>query len=150
MNSRLLSGRYSMLADIYEQRQTVSEAGQIQRVWDRENPIILKNLTEGVLTRGVRGAAVSESWSKDYEAEERAKMFIASTLIDTDPINPVTLTRRFRVSNIRDRSTGQVLWLNDDNSALEFNIEGIIPINDPFGKIVEYEVLLRGVVTKNG
>lgn len=150
MNSRLLSGRYSMLADIYEQRQTFSEAGQIQRVWDRQNPIVVQNLTEGVLVRGVRGGAVGENWSKDYEPEERAKMFIATNVIDKDPINPIFLTRRFRVSNIRDRATGQVLWLNDDNSPLEFNIEGIIPINDPFGKIVEYEVLLRGVVTKNG
>lgn len=149
MNSRLLSGRYSMLADVYEQKRTVTEAGQIQRIWDRENPIIVQNLTEGVLIKGVRGAAVGENWSKDYEPVERAKMFISNNVIDTDPINPVFLTRRFRVSNIRDRATGRVLWLNDHDNPLEFNIEGIIPINDPFGKIVEYEVLLRGVVVKD-
>lgn len=148
MNSRLLSGRYSMLADIYEQRQVVSEAGQIQRVWDKENPIVVKNLTEAVLTRGIRGAAIGEVWDKDYEPEEGAKMFIASTLIDPDPINPVVLTRRFRVSNIRDRATNQVLWLDDKGEPLEFNIAGIVPINDPFGKIVEYEILIKGLMSR--
>jgi hypothetical protein len=148
MNNRLLSGRYSMLADIFEQKNTVSEAGQIQRVWDRENAIVVQNLTEGVLMKGVQGTAMSEKWTKDYEPQERVKMFIADTLIDRDPINPVRLTRRFRISNIRDRSTGQVLWFDDEDRPLEFNIEGIIPINDPFGKIVEYEVLLRGVISR--
>lgn len=148
MNSRLLSGRYSMLADIYEQRKVISEAGQIQRVWDRQNPIVVKNLTEAVLTRGIRGATIGEAWSKDYDPEENVKMFIASTLIDPDPINPVILTRRFRVSNIRDRATNQILWLDDEGRPLEFNISGIAPINDPFGKIVEYEVLMKGVMSR--
>jgi hypothetical protein len=148
MNNRLLSGRYSMLADVFEQKRTVSEAGQVQRVWDRENPIVVKNLTEGVLIKGVQGSAMSEKWEKDYEPQERVKMFIADSLIDTDPINAIRLTRRFRVSNIRDRATDQVLWFDDEGRPLEFNIEGIIPINDPFGRIVEYEVLLRGVISR--
>lgn len=148
MNNRLLSGRYSMIADIFEQKQTISEAGQIQRDWDRQNPIVVQNLTEGVLIKGVQGAAVGENWGKDYIPTERAKMFIADTLVDKDPISPVRLTRRFRVSNIRDRATGQTLWFDDKGDPLEFNIEGIIPINDPFGKIVEYEILLRGLISR--
>jgi hypothetical protein len=148
MNSRLLSGRYSMLADVFEQKQTVTEAGQIRREWDRENPIVVKNLTEGVLTKGVRGAAISENWTNDYEPVERVKMFIASTIIDPDPIRPIRITRRFRVSNIRDRATNQILYFDDQERPLEFNIEGIIPINDPFGKIVEHEILMRGVLSR--
>lgn len=144
MNSRLLSGRYSMLADFFEQKTTITEAGQVQREWDKENPIVVKNLTEGVL----RGESIAESWGKDYEPEEVAKIFIASTLIDPDPINPVVLTRRFRVSNIRDRATNQVLWLDDNGEPLEFNIAGIVPINDPFGKIVEYEILIKGLMSR--
>ena len=150
MNSRLLSARYSMLADFYEQKRTVTEAGQVRRDWDRENPIIVQNLTEGVLIKGVRGAAITEEWSKDYEPQEKVKMFVASSVIDSDPISPVRMTRRFRVSNIRDRATNNVLWFNDNSEPLEFNIEGITPINDPFGKIVEYELLLRGIITRGG
>lgn len=147
MNSRLLSGRYSMLADVYEQTNIIAESGQVTRSWNRENPIIVKNLTEGVLTDGVQGASVSEIWKEDYEPTEKVKMFISDSLIDPDPINPVVLTRRFRVSNIRDRATGKVLWLNDAGDPLEFNIQGIIPINDPFGKIVEYEVIMKSVIS---
>ena len=149
MNSRLLSARYSMLADFYEQKRTVTEAGQVRRDWDRQNPIIVQNLTEGVLIKGIRGAAITEQWDKDYEPQERVKMFIGSTLIDSDPINPIIANRRFRISNIRDRSTGRVLWLNDDGNPLEFNIEGITPINDPFGRIVEYELILRGIISRS-
>jgi hypothetical protein len=150
MNSRLLSARYSMVADFYEQRRTVTEAGQVRRDWDRANPLVVQNLTEGVLVRGVRGTPITEEWTKDYEPQERVKMFIASSVIDSDPISPVRLTRRFRVSNIRDRSTNNVLWFNDNGEPLEFNIEGITPINDPFGRIVEYELLLRGIVARGG
>lgn len=148
MNNRLLSGRYSMLADIYEQKQVVSEAGQIKREWNKDNPIVVQNLTEGVLLKGVRGAAVSEQWNKDYEPQELVKMFISDVVIDPDPINPVTLTRRFRVSNIRDRATNKILWLDDFDKPLEFNIQGITPINDPFGRIVEYEIILQGVLSR--
>lgn len=148
MNSRLLSGRYSMVADFYQQKKVVSEAGQIQRVWDKNNPIVVQNLTEAVLTRGIRGATIGEKWDNDYFPEDSAKMFIASTLIDPDPINPVTLTRRFRISNIRDRATNRLLWLDDEGGPLEFNISGIVPINDPFGKIVEYEILMKGILSR--
>lgn len=148
MNSRLLSGRYSMIADFYEQKKVVAESGQIQRIWDKENPIVVQNLTEAVLTRGIRGATIGETWTEDYIPEDSAKMFIATTLIDPDPINPVVLTRRFRISNIRDRATDRVLWLDDEGKPLEFNISGIVPINDPFGKIVEYEILMKGILTR--
>lgn len=150
MNSRLLSARYSMIADFYQQKRTVTEAGQVRRDWDRESPIVVKNLTEGVLVRGVRGTPITEEWNKDYEPQERVKMFVASSVIDSDIISPIRLTRRFRVSNIRDRATDNVLWFNDTGEPLEFNIEGITPINDPFGRIVEYELLLRGIVTRGG
>jgi hypothetical protein len=139
-----------MLADFYEQKRVVTEAGQVRRDWDRANPIVVKNLTEGVLIKGVRGQAISEEWTKDYEPQERVKMFIASTIIDSDPINPILATRRFRVSRIRDRATDTVLYLNDNGEPLEFNIEGLTPINDPFGRIVEYELVLRGIVTRGG
>lgn len=150
MNSRLLSARYSMLADFYRQEKTVTEAGQVRRDWNRQSPIVVQNLTEGVLIKGVRGAAITEEWSKDYEPQERVKMFVASSVIDSDPISPVRMTRRFRVSNIRDRATNNILWFNDNGEPLEFNIEGITPINDPFGKIVEYELILRGIITRGG
>ena len=150
MNSRLLSARYSMIADFYQQKRTVTEAGQVRRDWDRESPIVVKNLTEGVLVRGVRGTPITEEWNKDYEPQERVKMFVASSVIDSDIISPIRLTRRFRVSNIRDRATDNVLWFSDTGEPLEFNIEGITPINDPFGRIVEYELLLRGIVTRGG
>ena len=146
--NRLLAARYTMIADFYEQKVTRSEAGQVIREWDRENPYTIKNLTEAVLTEGFRSVSVSEVWSKDYEPQEYAKMYIANQAIENEFSSPVLLTRRFRVGNIRDRMSKKVIWMDDFLKPMEFNVLGVSPVNDPFGNIVEYELLLRSVIDK--
>lgn len=146
--NRVLAARYTMIADFYEQKTTRSEAGQVVRNWDREHPYIVKNLTEAIIVTGYRSVGVTESWGKDYDPQEYAKMYVSSQVIDNDFGSPVVLTRRFRVGNIRDRMSGKVVWLDDLLKPTEFNILGVSPINDPFGNIVEYELLIRSVVNK--
>lgn len=152
----LLSARYSMLADFYPPISVQSESGQITRSWDRENFFTVPNLTESILIKGTRGDAITEKWSTDYEPFTHAKMFLATNEFNsslfgysgmiTDEFNPEIITRRFRVGNVRDRATGKILWKNDRKTATEFNVLGITPINDPFGRIVEYEILIKEVV----
>lgn len=156
----LLAARYSMLADFYQQQAIQDESGQITRDWNRQNPFVVRNLSQAILIKGARGDAMSESWSEVYEPYTNIKMFIATNKLDSsllgpigsvnlgDEFNPEVITRRFRVGNIRDRATGQVLWLSDRNSPMEFNVLGVTPTTDPFGRVVEFELLLKEIVDK--
>jgi hypothetical protein len=146
MRTRVLSARYTMLADFYRQEVKQTESGQIIRQWDREDPYIVQNLTEGILGGGIRVVGSTETWGQDYTPIEWVKMYIANQIVDDDERGPVTLNRRFRVSNIRDRVTGERLWVDDDRRDIEFHVMGITPIQDPFGRNVEYEILLKGVI----
>lgn len=133
-----------MLADIIPQTRTRTESGQVIREWNIENAYTVKNLTVGILGGGIRVVGSTEEWGEDYEDIEWAKMYISDQRIDADAQGEVFITRRFRVSNIRDQSTGRQLWVGDDQLPIEFNIMGITPIMDPFGRPVEYELLLKG------
>lgn len=147
MNNRVLSARYTMLADFYPQKRIRNEAGQVVLDWDRNDVYTIQNRTESVMVRGVTGVATTEKWTSDaYEPIEYAKMYVRNIEIDDDEKGAVTINRTFRVSNIRDRVGGQRLWVNDERESIEFHILGVLPIQDPFGKTVEYEILLKGVV----
>lgn len=146
LRTRVLSARYTMLADFYRQNTRQTESGQIIREWDREDPYIVQNLTEGILGGGIRVVGSTETWGQDYNPIEWAKMYIADQVVDDDERGAVTLNRRFRVSNIRDRVSGERLWVDDERRNIEFHVMGITPIQDPFGRNVEYEILLKGVV----
>jgi hypothetical protein len=141
----LVGARYSMLADIYPQTTVRNRSGQVIRKWDYENPYTVKNLTVGILGGGIRVVGSTEIWGEDYEEVEWAKMYISDQVIDVDGVSDIFVTRRFRVGNIRQaRSPYKPLWVGDDGESIVFNIMGITPIMDPFGRPAEYELLLKG------
>jgi hypothetical protein len=154
----LLAARYAMVADFYQQQTIQDESGQITRDWNRSNPFVVQNLSQAILVKGARGDAMTEKWTEIYEPYTNIKMFIATNKLDSsllgpiggavvgDSFDPEVITRRFRVGNIRERATGQVLWLSDRESPMEFNILGVTPVTDPFGRVVEFELLLKEVV----
>jgi hypothetical protein len=156
----LLAARYSMIADFYQQKNVQDESGQITREWNRENPFVIQNLTQAIVVKGAEGDVLTEKWTQLYEPHTNIKMFIATNKLNSsllgpiggsligDLFNPEVITRRFRVGNIRQKSTGETLWLTDRNSPTEFNVMGVTPVTDPFGKVVEYELLLKEVVDK--
>lgn len=146
MANRVLSARYTMLADFYTQQTIRNNSGQIVRKWNKEDPYIIQNRTDGIIVRGFTSVASTEKWSKDYEPVEYAKMYVSTISIDDDEKGAVTINRTFRVSNIRDRISGEILWLNEERDPIEFHVLGVTPIQDPFGRNVEYEILLKGVV----
>lgn len=130
-----------MLADFVNQVQTTNESGQTLRSWDFDNAETVRNLTKAITGGGIRVVGSTESWGEDYEGIEWAKMNIASQTLPSGNL----VTRRWRVMNIRDRSTDLQLWVGDDGLPIEFNVMGITPIIDPFGRPVEYELLLKGI-----
>lgn len=156
----LLAARYSMMADFYQQKNVQDESGQITREWNRDNPFVIQNLAQAILVRGAGSDGMTEKWTELYQPETNIKMFIATNKLDSsllgpiggarlgDPFSPEVITRRFRVGNIREKSTGDVLWLSDRNSPMEFNVMGVTPVTDPFGKVAEYELLLKEIVDK--
>jgi hypothetical protein len=128
-----------MLADVIEQTRTQNAAGQITREWDYDNPSeVISNYTRSILGGGIRVVGSTEDWDDEYMDINWAKLR-TSTLV----------SKRHRITNIRDAITGETLWKQIDNdgneSAIIFDVQGIQPVIDGFGSVVEYDVLLRGV-----
>lgn len=147
-DSGLVGARYTMLAEFLHQIATRDpDSGQVTRRWtepDDPEALTVRNLTKGILGGGIRVVGSTETWGDDYEDIEWAKMNIEDQLIDSDGDGETFITRRFRVTNIRDQRTGKQLWVGDDGLPIVFNVMGITPIMDPFGRPVEYELLLKG------
>lgn len=148
MSGRIVSAKYTMVADFYRQVTVRNNSGQITRRWDREDPYIIQNRSESILVQGFTTVASTEKWSKDYEPVEYVRMYIKTPSVDDDEKGPVVINKSFRVSNIRDRITGDILWLNEERDPIEFLVLGVNPVQDPFGRNIEYELLLKGVVDK--
>lgn len=144
LNTCLFTSKYTMLAHFFGQTQTRNEAGQVTRVWDRDNPFIVPNATRGILGGGIRVVGSTQTWDEDYEAVEWAKMKVSTTVIRQNG-GTGNISRRFRVSHIRDERTNNILWVAEDGDPVEFNIMGVTPVIDPFGQLTEYELLLKGV-----
>lgn len=128
-----------MLADVIHQTNFQNAAGQISRNWDYENPAkTVKNYTRSILGGGIRVVGSTERFDTDYEDVEYAKMRV-----------PYPISKRARISNIRDEISGNLIWKRVDQDGNEypiiFDVLGVAPVIDPFGEIVEYEVLIKGV-----
>ena len=97
-------------------------------------------LARGIVDGGIRVAGTTERVSDIYENIDYVKLWI--------PPN-VTLTKRDRVTNIRDAS-GHIRWLDEEFSkdgappkATVFNVNGVTPLFDAFNNVVEQFVLLE-------
>lgn len=141
MACKIITARYTMLADFVDQTTQTNDAGQTKRFWDFSDAEAVNCLSKAITGGGIRVVGSTEQWGEDYEEVEWAKMNIASQTLPSGNV----VTRRWRVTNIRDRVSGQQLWIGDDGLPIEFNVYGISPIIDPFGRPSEYELLLKGV-----
>lgn len=122
-----------------------SDSGAIIRVWVADDPntstseggiIGVPCLFRGIIDGGIRVAGTTERFSEIYENIDWAKM--------TFPAN-VNLTKRDRITNVRDIS-GNILWREeeiDGSPATVFEVRGITPIINPFGRHVENMALLE-------
>lgn len=162
----LTSARFNMKADILRQGAEVAgvinptdqtgewvnqqdpESGTIRRKWQSyaqaDNPLTVENealttfrcVARGIIDGGIRVAGTTERWDELYQNVDYVKItFPASTVIN----------RRDRVTNIRD-SKGNIIWKEEeqpDAPPTIFNVSGITPILDPFGKHIESFALLE-------
>ena len=97
-------------------------------------------IARGVVDGGIRVAGTTERWST------------RGTIDTVDYVTlkfprDVLLTRRDRVTNIRDKRTGRLLWAEEEigGIATVFEVNGITPVIDPFGVHVQNFALLQRV-----
>lgn len=96
-------------------------------------------IARGITDGGIRMGATTEQFGDIYENVDYVKLWTPSS---------VKITKRDRVTNIRARDTGDVLWKDEEYSPnpdrpTVFNVNGVIPILDPFNRHVENYVLLE-------
>ena len=122
--------------------------GEIQRDWQPVDPndpipvvIDIPCVAEAIVVAGFRGAATIENWSNRYRYADWIK-------ITYDP--SYKITNRDRLTSIRTSSTGVVIWQETEQSTANtngpdsvFEVVGITPITDPFGRHIQNVALLQ-------
>ena len=123
------------------------ETGEIIRIWvpkdaddDRTNVFEEKKIrviARAVLEGGIRVAGTTERITPMGIVE--SVDFIKIQF----PANE-TLTKRDRITNITNRD-GIVIWREEEshNSPTIFDVLGVSPITDPWGKLIEWTALLQ-------
>lgn len=165
----LTSARFNMKADVLRQTapdntpidqtgEWVSrqdpETGEIIRVWepntgttdDPSTPAdegleTFNCIARGILDGGIRVAGTTERWNEIYDAVDYVRI--------TFPAR-VRLSRRDRITNIRDNK-GNIIWREEeraDQAPTVFEVTGITPVVDPFGRHIENMALLERADTQ--
>lgn len=168
---RCLTGaRFSMKADVLRQGvdpvPVDDEVGgewvtfqdplthEITRVWkpyvsDDTEPVVnditksgaFDCIARAIVDGGIRVAGTTERFGEMYENVDFIRIWFPPNVI---------LTKRDRVTNIRDRK-GKILWLDEevstetpnDYKATVFNVNGVSPLFDPFNNHIENVALLE-------
>lgn len=107
-------------------------------------------IARGVIQNGIRVVGTSERFST------RGNIETVDYVTMKFPRN-VLLTRRDRITNIRDKASGRLLWVEEESpgpdgtpKATIFECNGITPVIDPFGQHVENFVLLSRAEIQDG
>jgi hypothetical protein len=93
-------------------------------------------LVRGVVDGGIRVAGTTERFGDTYSNIEYVKMWT--------PPN-VFVTKRDRITNIRSKRGGVVVWKDDeyDDKPTVFNVNGVTPLFDAFNRHVENYIQLE-------
>lgn len=128
-------GLLNMHCDVYTQQQVQDAShGTINREW-----VFSKSIECHIDILTSSGASVSDNnknFGLVYTEEEKIKLK-----------TKVQLSKRFRITNIKNRS-GEVIFIETDkidNPPTIFEIESYHPRLDPLGNILFYESNLRRV-----
>ena len=124
------------------------DSGELVRKWEPATkadnpatPTVYEGLesfaciARGIVDGGIRVAGTTENFGDLYENVDFVVMTVPGGL---------RITKRDRVTNIRNRE-GIVLWRNEEGSDYPtvFNVKGVTPIPDPWGKYMEQRVMLE-------
>jgi hypothetical protein len=158
----LTSARFNMKADILRQNITTpnppdpegewtykqDESGEIIRVWQpgSDNPDTVENEAaglesfrceaRGIIDGGIRVAGTTERFTEIYENVDYVKISFPAS---------VRISKRDRITNIRDPK-GNIIWKEEEQPSAPptvFNVMGVTPVIDPFGRHIESQALLE-------
>ncbi len=93
-------------------------------------------IVRGIVDGGIRVAGTTERFGDTYENIDYVKMWVPAS---------VRITKRDRITNIRDRRGGTVIWRDEesDDAPTIFNVNGVTALFDAFNRHVENFVLLE-------
>lgn len=159
----LTSARFNMKADILRQDRTVPnppdpegewvykqdpDSGEILRSWQSGSQVDNPNTTtdeglesfrceaRGIIDGGIRVAGTTERFNAVYENIDYVRISFPAS---------VKISKRDRITNIRD-GKGNVIWKEEEyptSPPSVFNVMGVTPIVDPFGRHIESQALLE-------
>lgn len=122
------------------------ETGDLIRVWMPEDTDPgtggiqikrIKLIARGIIDGGIRVAGTTQRYTPQgrYENIDFVKVTVPKNVI---------LTKRDRVTDIRGPH-GELLWKEEesDDAATVFNVMGMTPVMDPFGRLLENTGLLQ-------
>lgn len=157
----LTSARFNMSADVLRQgaelpddpdTEEVEEgrwvsaqdpdSGEIIRVWqknpethkDPDDPApaleTFKCVARGIVDGGIRVAGTTERFGEMYSNIDYIKVTFPAS---------VKISKRDRITNVRD-AAGNIIWREEEikgSPPTVFNVNGVTPILDPFGRMIE-------------
>lgn len=104
-------------------------------------------MARGVVDGGVRVGGSTEKFGDIYESIDLVKMWVPAH---------IKINKRDRVTNIKD-SSGTLLWAEEEYHSDEeniratvFNVNGVIPLLNPFNAVVEQFVMLERAEVSDG
>lgn len=125
-----------------------TETGEIIRLWQptdlTDDPQTPQNeglqtfrcLARGIIDGGIRVSGTTERFSEMYENVDYVKITFPASVI---------LSKRDRVTNIRD-GKNNIIWKEEEqigSPPTVFNVMGVTPVIDPFGRHIENQALLE-------
>lgn len=95
-------------------------------------------MLRGIIDGGIRVAGTTERFGENYENIEYVKLKVPAH---------IQITKRDRVTNLREKAGGKVLWRDEENDGAPtiFNVNGVTPVMDGFNRHIEWFVLLEKV-----
>lgn len=93
-------------------------------------------MARGIIDGGIRVAGTTERFGDTYENIDYVRLKVPAH---------VRITKRDRVTNIREKKGGIVLWRDEegDGKPTIFNVNGVTPVLDGFNRHIENFVLLE-------
>lgn len=101
-------------------------------------PETIDCLARGVMSSGVALTGTGERFGEFYQSLEYVRLWVPASVI---------ITKRDRVTNIREKRGGKVVWVDEEfgggTRATVFNVTGSTPLFDPFNKHTQNLVYLE-------
>lgn len=136
----LTGANYNMTADIYVKSvtQSASGSGFLKGSWAKDHSITC--YATSIQTDAVSDSGSGKKFNAEYDEYDFIKIHTGERL-----------NKRQRVTNIR-AANGNAIWVDEERGGdpTIFEVQGVTALLDPFGEVIQYEVLAKRVEVQNG